>query len=185
MYWKAPVYTYRINKDGKLNGTHPRCGGRVCKGTVIKAGTAWIFRYRAVFSMYIIQVPSTTLPVRAFFEFSSFLFLCKVSWWPIKSLSLSVNMIQHFPKWYTCDVCITEYVFIKWASLVAQMVKNLPAMRGIWVQSLGQEELLEEGMTTHSNILVWRILWTEGPGRLQPTGSQRVRQDWATKHNTQ
>ena len=166
MYWKAPVYTYSINKDGKLNGPHPRCGGRVCKGTVIKAGTAWFFRYRAVFSMYIIQVPSTTFPVRAFFEFSSFLFLCKVSWWPIKSLSLSVNMIQHFPKWYTCDVCITEYVFIKWASLVAQMVKNLPAMWGIWVQSLGQEEPLEEGMTTHSNILVWRILWTEGPGRL-------------------
>ena len=44
-----------------------------------------------------------------------------------------------------------------WASLVAQLVKNPPAMRETWVQSLGQEESLEEGMATHSNILGWRI----------------------------
>ena len=44
-----------------------------------------------------------------------------------------------------------------WASLVAQTVKNLPAMWETWVQSLGQEDPLEESMTTHSNILVWRI----------------------------
>ena len=184
MYSKATVYTYRINKDGKLNGTHPSSGGRVCKGTVIKAGTAWIFRYGAVFSVYITEVPSTTLPVRVFLN-SLFLFLCKVWWWPFMSFSLPVNMIQHFPKRHTCDVCAIECVFIKWASLVAQMVKNPPAMRGIWVQSLGQEDSLEEGMATHSSILVWRILWTEEPGRLQRTGSQRVRHDWATKHSTQ
>ena len=47
------------------------------------------------------------------------------------------------------------------ASLVAQMVKNLPAMQETWVQSLGQEDLLEEGMAAHSSILAWRILWTE------------------------
>ena len=44
-----------------------------------------------------------------------------------------------------------------WASLVAQMVKNLPAMRETWVRSLGQEEPLEKGKATHSSILAWRI----------------------------
>ena len=54
------------------------------------------------------------------------------------------------------------------ASLLAQMVKNLPEMQEIWVQSLGQEDPLEKGMATHSSILAWRIPWTEEPGRLQP-----------------
>ena len=50
------------------------------------------------------------------------------------------------------------YVCIKLgASLVAQMVKNLPAMQEIWVQSLGWEDPLEEGMATHSSILIWRL----------------------------
>ena len=54
------------------------------------------------------------------------------------------------------------------------MVKNLSAMQGTGVQYLGQEHPLEEGMVTHSNILVWEIPWTEEPGRLQSIGSQRV-----------
>ena len=49
-----------------------------------------------------------------------------------------------------------------WASLVAQMVKNLPAMRETWVRSLGWEDPLEEGMATHSSILAWRILMDRG-----------------------
>ena len=57
------------------------------------------------------------------------------------------------------------------------MVKNLPAIQEMWVQSLGQEDPLEEGMATHSSILAWRIPWTEKPGRLQSIGSQRVRHD--------
>ena len=61
------------------------------------------------------------------------------------------------------------------ASLLAQMVKNLPAMQETWVQSLGQEDMLEKGMATHSNILAWRIPLTEEPGGLQSTGLQRVR----------
>ena len=59
--------------------------------------------------------------------------------------------------------------------LVAQMVKNLPVMQKIQVQSLGEEEPLEEGMATYSSILTWRIPWTEEPGRVQSTGSQTVR----------
>ena len=56
------------------------------------------------------------------------------------------------------------------------MVKNLPAMQEIQVRFLGQEDPLEKGMATHSSI-AWRILWTEEPGGLQSTGSQRVRHD--------
>ena len=53
--------------------------------------------------------------------------------------------------------------------------KNLPAtqeLQELQVESLGQKDLLEEGMATHSSILVWRVPWTEGPGELQPMGSQ-------------
>ena len=57
------------------------------------------------------------------------------------------------------------------------MVKNLPAMEGTRVQSLGQEDSLEKGMATHSSILAWRIPRTEEPGGLQPTESPRVGHD--------
>ena len=63
------------------------------------------------------------------------------------------------------------------ASLVAQIVKRLPAMWETWVRSLGWEDLLEKEMVTHSNILAWRMPGTEEPGRLQSMGSQRVGQD--------
>ena len=55
---------------------------------------------------------------------------------------------------------------------MAQKVKNLPTMQETQVQSLDQEDPLEEEMATHSNILAWRMPWTEEPGRLQSTGSQ-------------
>ena len=64
---------------------------------------------------------------------------------------------------------------------MAQTVKNLPAMQETWVRFLGMEDSLEESVATHSSILVWIILWTEEPGRIQSTGSQRVRHDLATK----
>ena len=60
-------------------------------------------------------------------------------------------------------------------SLVAQMVKNLPAVRETWVLSLGQEDPLEKGMAAHSSILAWRIPKTEESGGLQSMGLQRVR----------
>ena len=58
---------------------------------------------------------------------------------------------------------------------VAQTVKNLPVMQETWVQSLGQEDPLEEEMATHSSIFAWRIPWTEEPGGLWSTGSQKSR----------
>ena len=63
------------------------------------------------------------------------------------------------------------------ASLVAQLVKNLPAMQETQVRSLGGEDPLEKEMATHSSILSWKIPWTEEPGRLQSMGSQRVGHD--------
>ena len=64
-----------------------------------------------------------------------------------------------------------------WASLVAQTVKTLHAMWETRFQSLVWEDPLVEGMATHSNILAWRISWTEEPDRLQSMGLQRVRHD--------
>ena len=60
---------------------------------------------------------------------------------------------------------------------MAEMVKYLPAMRETYVLSLGPEDPLEKEMETHSSILAWRIPWTEEPGGLQSTGSQRVGHD--------
>ena len=59
-----------------------------------------------------------------------------------------------------------------WASLVAQLVKSLPAIRETWVRSLGWEDPLEKGRATHSRILAWRIPWT-----IQSMGSQRIGHD--------
>ena len=65
-----------------------------------------------------------------------------------------------------------------WASLVAQLLKNSPAMRETWVQSLGWEDPLKKGKATHSSILAWRIPLTVWGHTVM--GSQRVGQDWAT-----
>ena len=69
---------------------------------------------------------------------------------------------------------------IYWASLVAQRVKRLPAMRETRIWSLGWEDALEKEMAAHSSILAWRIPWMEEPGRLQSMGLQRVGHNRAT-----
>ena len=68
-----------------------------------------------------------------------------------------------------------------WASLVTQTVNNPPAVWETWVWLLGWEGPLEEGMTTHSSILAWRIPMNRMPGGLQSMGLQRI---WVTKHST-
>ena len=70
---------------------------------------------------------------------------------------------------------LNNITIFNWASLVAQVVKNLFAMQETWVQTLSQEDLLEKGMAIHSSILAWEIPWTEEPGKLQSIGLQRVR----------
>ena len=79
--------------------------------------------------------------------------------------------------WLTCrEMSLTVYAgpWHVWASLVAQLVKNPPAMRETWVRSLGWEDPLEKGKATHSSILAWRIPWTES------MGLQKVGHDWMT-----
>ena len=73
-----------------------------------------------------------------------------------------------------CFVCSSVYI---WASLVAQSVKNLPAVQETRVRSQGWEDPLEKEMATHSSILAWKISWTEEPGGLQSMGSQRIGHD--------
>ena len=60
---------------------------------------------------------------------------------------------------------------------MAQLIENLPEMWETWVRSLGWEDPLEKGITTHSSIHDWRIPWTEEPGELQFMGSERVGHD--------
>ena len=79
--------------------------------------------------------------------------------------------------------CINQSIsslHIYFASLVAQMVKNLPAMQETRDQFLNQEDPLEKGMAAPSSVLAWEILWTEEPNMLQSMELQRVRHEWAT-----
>ena len=78
---------------------------------------------------------------------------------------------------YIRNLGLTDTYHYVWASLVTQMVENLPEMQKTQVQSLGPEDPLEEEMATHSSILAWNISWTEEPGGQQSMGSQRVRYD--------
>ena len=86
------------------------------------------------------------------------------------------SILNSIFKYFGLEYCIRR------ASLVAQRVKRLPAVRETRVQSLGREDPLEKGMATHSSVLTWRSPWTEEPGGLhyQSMGSQRVSHDWAT-----
>ena len=72
---------------------------------------------------------------------------------------------------WSCCYCCYQYLLFT-ASLVAQMVKNLPAVQGTRVQSLGREDSLDKGMATRSSILAWKTPWTAEPSGLQPAKSQ-------------
>ena len=104
----------------------------------------------------------------------------------------STNIASIFPTVSHSDMGY-HYFRVKWcfklyyspvsclqASLVGQLVKNLPEVQETQVWSLGWEDHLEKEMATHSTILAWKISETEEPGGLQSMGSQRVRHDWAT-----
>ena len=82
-----------------------------------------------------------------------------------------------------CSSSNSQELPCSWTCLVAQMVKNLPAMQDTWVQSLGQEDPLKKVMATHSSILAWRIPWTEeNPhGQRSPAGYS----PWGTKNQRQ
>ena len=84
---------------------------------------------------------------------------------------MMLSIISYYQK---CLLEINASQCTMWASLVAQSVKNLPAVQETWVQSLGWEDSLEKEMATHSSALAWKIPWMENPGRLQFMRSQRV-----------
>ena len=86
----------------------------------------------------------------------------------------------HLSSWELLFLALEITQLTQRASLVAQMVKNLPAIQETWVRFLGWEDPLEKGMATHSSILTWRNPWTEEPGGLQSMELQRVRHNWAT-----
>jgi len=92
----------------------------------------------------------------------------------------SSKKISHGDNIWQKKIVNISLITLYGTSLVAQTVKNLPAMQETQIWSLGQEDPLEKGIATHSSILAWRISWTEEPGRLQSTGSQRVGYDRAT-----
>ena len=107
--------------------------------------------------------------------------MCPPSWTTVPRY-----LVQHYPvsKRISLDKIYTYTggLLSKMDSLVAQMVKNPPAMQDTWIQCLGQEDPLEKGMATYYSILAWRIPWTEEPGGLQSMGSQRSCTRLSDKH---
>ena len=94
--------------------------------------------------------------------------------------TFTLYLLSYEP-WWSCSgqLSLDNWHPRSWASLVAQTVKNPPAMQETWVWTLGREDPLEKG-TSHSSILAWRIPWTKEPGRLMSMEWKRVRHDWAT-----
>ena len=128
------------------------------------------------------SLPSPSLFFSFFFSFSLRLLLFEYVYTQLFQYCLLklYPFFTEFPlllgQWWVDCICISLYQ----TSLVAQRLKRLPAMWETQVRSLGWEDPLEKEMVTNSSILAWRIPWTEEPGRLQSTGSQRVGHDWAT-----
>ena len=77
---------------------------------------------------------------------------------------ISIDQVKLLSKSGIISPLESPSCFFIWASLVAQMVKNPPAMQDTWVQSLGWEDTMEKGMATPSSVPAWRIIWREEPG---------------------
>ena len=102
--------------------------------------------------------------------------------WRRKRLSTPVFWPEELHQLYLWGC--KELDMTEWLSLTSQMVRNLPAMQKIRVQSLGQKDPPRKGMATHSSILAWRIPWTEETGGLQSLGPHRIRHNWVTHTHT-
>ena len=118
------------------------------------------------------QQKKTTFPKIHIFCHIGEIFMNPLVWDKCYTLSSSVTMED-------ADSIKKERnsIWGNWASLVTQLVKNLPAVEETRGQSLGWEDPLEKEMATHSSILAWKISWAEEPGGLQPMESQRVGHD--------
>ena len=128
--------------------------------------------------LFLLRNPTSTRHLAEGFSYRILFNPCNNSVRKILSSFLQMNKLRFI---YPGEVFCLEVTQPARASLVTQMVKNLPAIWETWVHSLGWEDPLKKGMATHSSALAWKIPWTEEPGKLQFTGSQRVGHDWATK----
>ena len=123
--------------------------------------------------IYLNQNPNTMYTLHAVVIAPNFFFFFQ-SDLPL-FLLIFLRSLTYGRYWFSCPIqCpICWICLFAWASLVAQMVKNLPAMQETWVQSLGREDPPEKKMATHSSILAWRIPWTEESGGLWSMGLQK------------
>ena len=126
------------------------------------------------------------LSFKASFSLSSFTFIKRLFSSSLSALSVVssayLRLLKFLPAILIPAYASSSPAFLMMysASLVAQTVKCLPAMRETRVRFLGREDPLEKEMAIHSSTLAWKIPWTEEPGRLQSMGLQRVRHDRAT-----
>ena len=153
-------------------------------GVIIVFHMSFIFMSTFCLLVYIILKWDTGISNYCYLFFPSFLF-CFIYFGKV-SISYERTQTYQDRKTRHCSSQETILLMLMFqhplASLVAQMVKNLPAMWETWVRSLGWEDFLEEGMQHTPVFLPGESLWTEEPGRLQSMGLQRVGHDWATKH---
>ena len=98
--------------------------------------------------------------------------------------SQTIGVLEMFLKVWSINSFVFNWSIIDLGFLVAQMLKNLPAMQETLIWSMGWEDPLEKGMASHSSIPAWRIPWTQEPGRLPSMRSQRIRHDWVTNTHT-
>ena len=146
--------------------------------------TLLIFQTLFSFSSFYFMTFSSSFSL-AGFSVSLRLLLClyALAWWPYLNFWVIIIYMPSRPKQLSINswtfplnsrlvfpICTNISLF--GASLVAQLVKDLPAVQETWVQSLGWEDPLEKEISTHSSILAWKISWTEEPGGLQSMGSQ-------------
>ena len=189
-----PVYEIQHVFRGQ---SHDSQQGRAERGLPHRRGCWWLFcastfppfhvaKRLVLFSMGVFKEMSSSTPTPWFCPMVQTLL---PAWRWLQAVVLGGWVMASYILWIFCR-CATNfstfdlYLFGyagSWTSLVAQMVKRLPTMQEIQVQSLGWEDLLEEEMAPHSSTLAWKIPWMEEPGRLQSMGSQRVRHDWAER----
>ena len=132
---------------------------------VLMAPVSFLMLVTCIFSLFFLVSLIRGLSILLIFSSLKKFFFLIVFLFSLLSTSSLVSIIYLF---FSC------LRFILGASLVAQMVKNLLAMQETWVRSLGQEDPMEKGMTTHSSILAWRIQWAKELGRLQSMESKKT-----------
>ena len=170
--------------------------GRAERGLPPERGCWWLFcssifppfnvaKRLVVFSMGVFKGPSGPAPAPWFCPMVQTLL---PAWPQHQAVVLGGWVMASYILWIFC-ICATNFstfnIYLfgdagSWTFLVAQTVKCLPTMWETQVQSLGQEDLPEKEMASHSSILAWKVPWMEESGRPQSMGLKSVRHDWVT-----